>query len=82
MNKSVKHAQLHQTIFVPGCGNLTATLSPTKMTGLKMLYTPDGLVVDYNSVTFVVPLANVACAVLAEPYSVEKASIPKIVKSA
>lgn len=66
MNREVNYAFLHQTIFVPGAGNLTATLEPNRLTGVKMLYTSDGLLVEYKGVSFVVPLANVACAVFSE----------------
>lgn len=66
MIKPVKYAQLHQVIFVPGAGNLTSVLEPGRLTGVQMLYTSEGLVVEYKGVSFVVPLANVACAVFSE----------------
>ena len=67
MNRPIKYLNMHQAPFVPAVGNLKNTFEPTNMTGLKMLYTSDGVIVDYKGVSFVIPLANVVTAVFSEP---------------
>lgn len=71
MNREVKYAQLHQTIFAPGLGNIKGTLEPDNLRGIKMWYTPEGLLVEYKGVSCVVPLANIACAVFVEPTKIK-----------
>lgn len=81
MNRIVICAALHEVPFVLGLGQLKSTLSVSTYTGMKMLWASDGMYVDYNNVSFVVPHANVKVATFAEPGVVarELAATPVVV---
>jgi len=57
--RQVDYARLHQAFFCPETGNLEATLSTNKYTGMTMFWTSEGLEVHYKGVHFIVPLANI-----------------------
>lgn len=65
------HAQIHAAVFVPGGLGIpsftTKNSLPGDFKGMELDYKADGLYVSYKNVTFVVPSANVASVVLAEP---------------
>lgn len=65
-NIPVKVAFLHQTVQIPGVFGGEKTLSDQRIPGIKMTYTPHGIVVEVKGLKGIVPLANVAIAVLDE----------------
>ncbi len=67
MPRKVRFVKLHQGIFVPGTGSLSDTLEPSRHSGIVMFYTTEGVEITYKNINFIVPLANVACAVFDEP---------------
>lgn len=76
MNKLVRHVQLHAVPFVEGCGQLKSTFSSQNYVGMKMVWTPDGVLVDYKNISFVIPLANIIAATFVAP-EVAAAAISK-----
>lgn len=60
----VKQAFLHQAITVPGLIASEKTLAAFKMPGLKMWFTPQGLLLELKGTQVIVPSANVANAIL------------------
>lgn len=67
MRKRVTFLKLHEAFQQPGTpiSTLSKTLSWAKgPSQAEMWYTPDGIEVTVNAVTFIVPLANVVGASL------------------
>lgn len=63
--RAVKYVKLHSTVFLPGVGDLTATLPPTtKNYQLELSTCSEGIFIKRGEVEAVVPWANVQCAVL------------------
>lgn len=76
MNRAVKHVQLHAVPFVEGCGQLKSILSVSNYPGMKMSWTAEGVIVDYKTFSFILPLANIIVATFTEP-TAERHSAPK-----
>lgn len=62
----IRLAFLHQSIIVPGVIGNEKTLSESKVPGLKMWWTPQGLVLERKATRAIVPLANVVVGVIDE----------------
>lgn len=62
----IRLAFLHQSIIVPGVIGNEKTLSDAKIPGLKMWWTPQGLVLERKATRAIVPLANVVVGVVDE----------------
>lgn len=62
----IRLAFLHQSIIVPGVIGNEKTLSAAKIPGIKMWWTPQGLVLERKATRAIVPLANVVVGVIDE----------------
>ena len=90
MNRPVKHVQMHAVPFVEGAGQLKTTLSLTNYSGMKMMWTSDGVVVDYpvknTLISFIIPPGNIIVATFSGPeesqLTTDGLRVPKVVKSA
>lgn len=60
----IKLAFLHQAVVWPGNIGSERTLSNDRVKGIKMVYGPQGLIVTVKGEDAIIPLANVAIAIV------------------
>lgn len=68
MNRKLKFVQTHTVLFIPNLGQFKTSLTPDskEFPGMSLEYSADGIVGKYKGVSFIIPLANVVCAIFAD----------------
>ncbi len=80
MNRPVGYVRVQTIPFVENMPQFKSALSPALYRGMKLTAITEGVVVDYQDRSFIIPWGNVVCATFSGPDASEaQQPAPKLV---